>query len=59
MLETAEAPKNGHIRIRAYAPQNVVRSICISACSMGNKQEEPRAIVQKENYDVVVITETW
>ncbi|KAK4831126.1 hypothetical protein QYF61_015429 [Mycteria americana] len=26
---------------------------------MGNKQEELEAIVQRENYDMVAITETW
>lgn len=27
--------------------------------STGNKQEELEAIVQQENYDIVVITESW
>jgi len=26
---------------------------------MGNKQEEPEAIVWSENYDIVTIMETW
>ncbi|KAK4826796.1 hypothetical protein QYF61_011604, partial [Mycteria americana] len=65
VLETTEAPENGHVGIRASPPKKVAGSIaqlkCIytNARSMGNKQEELEAIVQQENYDRVAIMETW
>ena len=65
VLETAEAPQNGHIGIRASPPKKLVGSIvqlkCIytNACSMSNTQEELEAIVQQENYDILAVTETW
>ena len=65
VLETMEAPKNGHIGIEASPPRKVAGSVAqlkhiyTSACSMGNKREELEAIVQQENYDIVAITETW
>ena len=64
VLETMEAPDNGHIGIRACPPKKVAGPIaqlkCIytNARSMGNKQEELEAIVQRENYDIVAIMET-
>ncbi|KAK4828709.1 LOW QUALITY PROTEIN: hypothetical protein QYF61_000547 [Mycteria americana] len=36
-----------------------LKCIYTNARSMGNKQEELEAIVQRENYDIVAITETW
>ena len=65
VLETAEAPENGHVGITASSPRKVAGSIAQMKCiytnarSMGNKQEELEAIVQQENYDIVAITETW
>jgi len=65
MLETTEAPDNGHIGIRASTSGKVVGSIaqlkCIyaNACSMGIKQEELEAVVLLENKDIVAVTETW
>ncbi|KAK4810800.1 hypothetical protein QYF61_008773 [Mycteria americana] len=64
-LETTEVPENSHIGIRASPPKNVAgsiaqqKSIYTNARSMGNKQEEPEAIVQLDSYDIVAITETW
>ena len=64
VLETMEAPENGHIEIRASPPKKVAGSIaqlkCIytNARRMGNKQEALEAIVQQENYDIVAIMET-
>ncbi|KAK4832453.1 hypothetical protein QYF61_023177 [Mycteria americana] len=64
VLETTEAPENGHVGIRTSPPKKAVGSIaqlkCIytNACSMGHEQEELEAIVQQENYDMVAITET-
>ncbi|GAB0183074.1 hypothetical protein GRJ2_000772700 [Grus japonensis] len=65
VLETTEAPENGHVGIRSSRSKKVERSIaqlkCIytNARSMGNKQEELEAIVQWENHDIVAIMETW
>jgi len=65
MLETTEAPENGHIGIEASSPRKVAASIaqlkCIynNARSTGNRQEELEAIMQQENYNVVAIKETW
>ncbi|KAK4828051.1 hypothetical protein QYF61_023089 [Mycteria americana] len=65
VLETTEAPENGHVGIRASPPKKVAGSIaqlkCIytNAHSMGNKQEELEAIVQQDSYDLVTITEKW
>jgi len=65
VLETTEVPENSHIGIRASPPIKVAGSIaqlkCIytNACSMGNEQEQLEATVQLENWDTVVITETW
>ena len=36
-----------------------LKCIYTNARSMGNKQEELEAIVQREGYDLVAITETW
>ncbi|PKU37652.1 rna-directed dna polymerase from mobile element jockey-like [Limosa lapponica baueri] len=36
-----------------------LKCIYTNARSMGNKQDELEAIVQKDTYDVVAITETW
>lgn len=36
-----------------------VHSIYTNAHSMGNKAVELKAIVQKENYNLVAITKTW
>lgn len=33
--------------------------VCISARSMGSKQEELEAIMQSKSYDMVAITEMW
>jgi len=63
VVETIEAPENGHVGIRASHPKKVAGSIAqlkhiyTNACSMGNKQEL-EAIMQLENYDIVAITET-
>ncbi|KAK4824177.1 hypothetical protein QYF61_011474 [Mycteria americana] len=65
VLETTEAPENGHIGIRALPPKQVAGSIvqlkCIytNARSMGNKQEELEGIVQQEKCDIIAITEKW
>ncbi|KAK4830584.1 hypothetical protein QYF61_011819 [Mycteria americana] len=65
VLETTEAPENGHVGIRASPHKKVTGSIAQLKClytnarSMGNKQEELEGIVQQENYDIVAITETW
>ena len=65
VLETMEAPENGHVGIRASPCQKVAGSVaqlkCIytNTCSKSNEQEELEAIVQQENYDIVAITETW
>jgi len=64
VVETIEAPENGHVGIRASHPKKVAGSIAqlkhiyTNACSMGNKQEL-EAIMQLENYDIVAITESW
>ncbi|KAK4819370.1 hypothetical protein QYF61_001649 [Mycteria americana] len=64
VLETTEAPENGHVGIRASPTKKVTGSIaqlkCIytNACSMDSKQEELGAVVQQENNDIVTITET-
>lgn len=63
VLETTEAPENGHIGIKASSSKKVLGSTaqlkcnCTNACSMGSKQEKLEAIVQQENYDIVAITE--
>jgi len=36
-----------------------LKRIYTNAHSMGNKQEELKAIVQQDSYDLVAITETW
>ena len=36
-----------------------LRYIYTNARSMGNKQEELKAIVQQAGYDLVAVTETW
>ena len=36
-----------------------LKYIYTNACSMGNKQEELEAIMQRAGYDLVAITETW
>ena len=36
-----------------------LKCIYTNAHSMGNKQEEPEAIVQQVNYDLVAIMEIW
>ncbi|KAK4824014.1 hypothetical protein QYF61_009605 [Mycteria americana] len=65
VLETTEAPENGHNGTRAFPSKKGTGSIaqlkCIytNACSMGNKEEELEAIVQQKNYDIVAVTETW
>ncbi|KAJ7397322.1 RNA-directed DNA polymerase from mobile element jockey-like [Pitangus sulphuratus] len=62
MLETTDMPENGHVRIRASAPQKVTGSIaqlkCIytNARKMGNKQEELEAIAQ---HDMIALMEAW
>ena len=63
-LETTEAPESSHIGIRTSPPRKVagsiaqLKSIYTNAHSMGNKQEELEAIVQRENYDIVAFTKT-
>lgn len=60
-METLEY---GHIRIKAYTLEKVVKSIaqlkCIytNAHSIGNNQEELEATVEWENCDTLAITET-
>jgi len=36
-----------------------LKCVYSNARSMGNKQEEMKAIVQQDSYDLVTITETW
>jgi len=36
-----------------------LKCIYTNARNMGNKQEEPEAIVQQDSYNLVTITETW
>lgn len=61
VVETTEAPGNGHPGIWASLSKNVVGSriklkyIYTNAHSMGNKQEKLGAIVQQKNYDIVAI----
>lgn len=35
------------------------KCIYINVHCMGNEQEELKAMVQQENYDIIAITETW
>lgn len=61
VIETTEAPENGHTGIWASLSKTVVGSItklkCIytNACRMSNKQEKLGAIVQQEKYDTAAI----
>ncbi|PKU43819.1 nipped-b-like protein [Limosa lapponica baueri] len=60
-----ETPGNSHMGIRVSLPNKVAGSIAQLKCiytnvhSMRNKQEELEATVQLENYDVIIIIETW
>jgi len=60
VLEITEAPENGHRGIRTFPTKKRWELNCIyaNAQSMHIKQEELEAIVQRENYDIVTITET-
>lgn len=55
VIQTTEAPENGHTGIWASLSKNVVESItklkyiCTNACRMSNKWEKLGAIVQQEN----------
>jgi len=61
VLQTTEAPENGHVGTEAFPPRKRVGTIaqlkCIytNAHSIGNKQNELGAIVQQENYDIVAM----
>ena len=62
VLESMEAPEDGHIGIRS-SPWVVgsvaqVECVCTNARSTGDREEELEAIVQLEKYDTVAITET-
>jgi len=65
VLETMKVPENGHVGIRAAPPKKMVGSIAqlnsiyTNAHSVGSKQEKLEAIMQRESYDIVAITETW
>ncbi|KAJ7424185.1 hypothetical protein BTVI_07574 [Pitangus sulphuratus] len=50
--------KGGKPRLRVK-PAAQLKCMYTNARRMGNKQEEPEAIVQQESYDIVVVTETW
>ncbi|PKU42645.1 mitochondrial fission process protein 1 [Limosa lapponica baueri] len=58
-------PRNGQVGVRPSYTKEVVGPVAqlkcfyTNVCSMGNKQEELKAIVQQESYDVVAIMETW
>lgn len=64
VLETMEVAENSHIGIRTSQTKEVAGSIVQLKCNytnahiMGNKHEELEAIVQLEDYDIVVIMET-
>lgn len=64
MLETMEAPENGHSGIGASLPKKALglitqlKYICLSVCSMGSKQEILEGMVQEENY-CTATTKTW
>ncbi|KAJ7415501.1 hypothetical protein BTVI_38021 [Pitangus sulphuratus] len=53
-----EEPKGGKPGLRVISAAQL-KCMYTSAHSMGNKKEELEAIVQKESYDVIAITETW
>jgi len=65
VLDTTEAPENGHTGVRTSSLKKIVGSIAQLKCnytnaySVVNKQEELEATVQLENYDIVAITESW
>lgn len=51
-----------HLAFPGASVQQVRGSGCgrsVSACSMGNKEEELGAIVLLQSYNLVAITETW
>lgn len=62
MLETTEAPDNGHIGIKVFIPKTVVGWIALLKyiyTKADSKQEEMEATVQQEDYDIIMITEMW
>ena len=65
VLETTEVTEESHLGTRVSPEKMLVASIAQLKCiytrahSMGNKQEELKAIVQWENYGIVAIMETW
>jgi len=65
VLETTEAPENGHTGIEVPPPRKEARSVAqlkyiyTNASSMDKKQNKLEAIMQQKNNDIVAITETW
>jgi len=55
---TRDEPRHGlpGLGVRSIAQ---LKCIYTTARSMGNKQEELKAIAQQDSYDLVAITETW
>lgn len=53
-----DEPRGSMLRL-GVRPMAQLKCIYSNVHSMGCKQEEPEAIVQQENYDLVDTTETW
>ena len=49
------------VACQCWGAKTIAQLKCIytNARSMGGKQEELEAIVQRERYDLVAVTETW
>lgn len=61
LLKTMEAPENGHVGIKVFLPGIVAGSIALLKyiyTKAWSKQEEMEATVQRENDDIVMITES-
>ncbi|KAJ7405158.1 rna-directed dna polymerase from mobile element jockey-like [Willisornis vidua] len=56
VLETTEMPEN---RKKAVGSITQLKCIYTNPHSMGNTEKKLQAIVQQENYDTIVIMETW
>lgn len=62
---TTEVSVCHQVGFRACLSRNVagqltqMKCVYLNAHSMGKKQEDWEAIVQQENYDIVIITEMW